>query len=778
MVSFFRFHASSASHPHAGIWMKYLWNLLSVLVVFAGWRFVFYSGSVPVSYRSVCKVESKVWYEMPLSDGDTLRFSVVDGRTSDCEGNPDFMDSVCTTGAFISPRGHLVTSAKSLCGSPDTLRDESLFTLLEKEKGRMEVLAGRYGKIGEELDGYARRHSVVDDGYNEVMAYRDYRTHCAESTDSLCRLLRKALDSPRAEAYLCSEILVTHAYRTKDGTSYRYSTQAAYKACGNGRLLLLRTDKGALPPGASFFSQYAEPDATRDIAFLACFGGEDFPSSARPSELSYMGDRMGEGGVWTDGKGRLSGIRFGTSCIPAREIKSLYRMSETDFQWWGSNLLTAVWHTILPPSGQSARKILPESRMEKRPYSRHHVSWEYVFSRVQAGDYFGHTADGLPEGYGRMIYADSTEYSGAWHRGLRQGCGTFLNAQGLSRAGLWKADTLSQGVETGRDERYEGEFDARGLRHGYGKVISQGGDIYLGNWVDGKRDGFGFSVGTARVVHAGIWRDDVFKGERMIYTSDRVYGIDIARYQHESGRKKYGIDWNSLRITNLDYQQPRRTNGRQDYPVSFVYVKASQGTTIVNRYYGNDISSARKHGIPVGAYHFFSTQCSGLLQAMHFLNTAAPKVGDMAPVLDVEPTDGQIKAMGGKGRLVHEMLVWLRTVKGKCGTSPVIYVSQSFVNKYLADGPEELKEYPVWIARYGEYKPYVKLSYWQLSPRGKVRGIVGDVDINVYNGTREDFTDYLATTRVKQAYIPPRRPVVKKRTGTTSRKNRTRGRKR
>ena len=73
----------------------------------------------------------------------------------------------------------------------------------------------------------------------------------------------------------------------------------------------------------------------------------------------------------------------------------------------------------------------------------------------------------------------------------------------------------------------------------------------------------------------------------------------------------------------------------------------------------------------------------------------------------------------------------------------------SVVNKYMASAPEALKAYPVWIARYGEYKPYVHLQYWQLSPDGRVKGIHGDVDINVYNGLPEHFEDYVKDAVVK-----------------------------
>ena len=51
----------------------------------------------------------------------------------------------------------------------------------------------------------------------------------------------------------------------------------------------------------------------------------------------------------------------------------------------------------------------------------------------------------------------------------------------------------------------------------------------------------------------------------------------------------------------------------------------------------------------------------------------------------------------------------------------------------------------VWIARYGEYKPEVRLVFWQLCPDGRVSGITGEVDINVFNGYRDQLTSFLLT---------------------------------
>ncbi len=183
--------------------------------------------------------------------------------------------------------------------------------------------------------------------------------------------------------------------------------------------------------------------------------------------------------------------------------------------------------------------------------------------------------------------------------------------------------------------------------------------------------------------------------------------------------------------------------------MTFVYIKASEGTKIRNRYYAADAAACRRRGIRVGAYHFFSTQTGGAAQARHFLKTARPQRGDLPPVLDVEPYDRQIAAMGGSAAMFREMTAWVNTVHRYCDVMPVLYISQTFVNKYMRYAPPRLAQCQVWIARYSEYRPYVHLLYWQLSPRGRVSGIKGDVDINVFNGTLAQFEQYASRACIK-----------------------------
>ena len=88
-------------------------------------------------------------------------------------------------------------------------------------------------------------------------------------------------------------------------------------------------------------------------------------------------------------------------------------------------------------------------------------------------------------------------------------------------------------------------------------------------------------------------------------------------------------------------------------------------------------------------------------------------------------------------------------VRSRTGVKPVLYVSQEFVRKYLDMAPDLKRDYNVWIARYGEYKPDIKLLFWQLSPDGRVSGIRGDVDINVFNGYAGLFRRFLDEETIK-----------------------------
>lgn len=363
--------------------------------------------------------------------------------------------------------------------------------------------------------------------------------------------------------------------------------------------------------------------------------------------------------------------------------------------------------------------------------------------------YRGEVSNGKRNGYGVLTLGDSVVYCGMWKDGRRCGYGTASDSLGRTINALWQADTIMSGTREDSTGTYEGTFDSLFIASGRGTLKAADGSFYSGEWKGDRRTGFGCQVAATGKVKVGEWRNDRYRGERMLHTSNRIYGIDISRHQHEKGRKRYSINWQRLRIVSLGSNGKQRSKGSVDYPISFIYIKCTEGTTVRNRYYTADHRQARSRGIPCGAYHFFSPRSSAAAQAKYFLKNARIKSGDLPPVLDLEPTEAQIKQMGGASGMFKRVRVWLRTVGKATGVKPVLYVGQGFVTKYLPQAPDLKSGYPIWIARYGEYRPDIRLKMWQLTPYGRVSGIHGSVDVNVFNGYDDSFRKFLREETAK-----------------------------
>ena len=198
-----------------------------------------------------------------------------------------------------------------------------------------------------------------------------------------------------------------------------------------------------------------------------------------------------------------------------------------------------------------------------------------------------------------------------------------------------------------------------------------------------------------------------------------VYGIGISRHQGD-------IDWNRL-----------STGHHPDAPISFIYIKASEGSDFKDVKFNENFENARKHGFVRGAYHYFSTTSSGLSQANLFISMVKLRKGDLPPVLDIE------EKPKNKKKYIEEVKVWLKKVEAHYGVKPIIYASSKYKQKYLDD--PFFKEYPSWVAHY--YIPELRKGeewlMWQCTDLGVLPGIKEKVDINIFNGSKKQFQNLL-----------------------------------
>ncbi len=196
-----------------------------------------------------------------------------------------------------------------------------------------------------------------------------------------------------------------------------------------------------------------------------------------------------------------------------------------------------------------------------------------------------------------------------------------------------------------------------------------------------------------------------------------IHGIDISHYQGD-------IDWERL----------RRDGVIDSCPIRFVMIKATEGADKVDENFEHNFHTAREYGFTRGAYHFYSTQSPAINQAQAFISKVRLERGDLPPVLDVEKKPKE----QSRDDFRRDVLTWLLMVERHYGVKPIIYTYHKFKLEYLDDSL--FNQFPYWIAHYYvdslEYRGPWK--FWQHTDAGRLPGIDGDVDFNVYNGSYYD----------------------------------------
>lgn len=192
-----------------------------------------------------------------------------------------------------------------------------------------------------------------------------------------------------------------------------------------------------------------------------------------------------------------------------------------------------------------------------------------------------------------------------------------------------------------------------------------------------------------------------------------IHGIDISHYQGK-------IDWEQLKNAMI-----------KGCPVRFVIIKSTEGSSRLDENFRENFNQARDFGFIRGVYHFWSNKSTAREQAYYFLDQVHLTDGDLPPVLDIEhkPADKSVEDFQ------RDVLTWLHIVEDKYHVKPIIYTYYKFKKQYLS--APVFEDYPYWIAHYYvdkvQYKG--KWKFWQHTDVGKLPGIKGYVDFNIYNGS-------------------------------------------
>lgn len=190
-----------------------------------------------------------------------------------------------------------------------------------------------------------------------------------------------------------------------------------------------------------------------------------------------------------------------------------------------------------------------------------------------------------------------------------------------------------------------------------------------------------------------------------LQTTEAVVVIDVSRYQGE-------IDFEQVALSHVKH----------------VIIKATEGSTLTDPKFYQNIAGARDAGIKVGAYHFFSCKSSAQAQATHFLNTIQQVELNLIPVIDVEVCNNYTPS-----QLVDSLYIMIHRVEEVYGLKPMLYTSESFYRHYLHNHFEGC---PLWLAKYNRQAPIdlgAEYLLWQFTDRGEVPGIEENtVDMSLF----------------------------------------------
>lgn len=204
-----------------------------------------------------------------------------------------------------------------------------------------------------------------------------------------------------------------------------------------------------------------------------------------------------------------------------------------------------------------------------------------------------------------------------------------------------------------------------------------------------------------------------------------VHGVDVSKWQGN-------IDWNQL-----------KRNG-----VAFAYIKSTEGGDLRDDRFAQYWDGAKRAGIPRGAYHFYYFCRSGADQAAWFIRNTPRDRSALPPVLDMEwnhksPT---CKKRPPPATVRREMNVFLKRVERHYGKKPLIYTTVDFHRENLEG---HFKNYQFWVRAVADHPdniyPGRTWHFWQYTGTGRIPGINGDADINVFIGNTKQWNNWLAS---------------------------------
>lgn len=227
-------------------------------------------------------------------------------------------------------------------------------------------------------------------------------------------------------------------------------------------------------------------------------------------------------------------------------------------------------------------------------------------------------------------------------------------------------------------------------------------------------------LGDSKDIPLNEYNFDKLKNDKngyMKYEDDRYKSrliIDVSSHNGE-------IDWRKVRNSGVDGAMIRV--GYRGY---------GDASIVEDDYFQKNIAGAKEVGLKVGVYFF--SQATNSKEAIEEAEFVMEKIwgrGVTLPVaFDMEPFMGKERFLYHDVNAKTEMSDAFLRVIDKFGYEPILYGNPTWLKNDV--DISKLTQYPVWLAHYtfSTEWPYT-FRMWQFTSEGRVKGISGDVDLNL-----------------------------------------------
>lgn len=199
--------------------------------------------------------------------------------------------------------------------------------------------------------------------------------------------------------------------------------------------------------------------------------------------------------------------------------------------------------------------------------------------------------------------------------------------------------------------------------------------------------------------------------------------FDALREQYAGEHVSFGIDVSKWQ-KNIDFEEVRNAG------CEFVIMRMGYfyDEIIMDEYYLSNMERARAAGLDVGVYIYTTANTEEEVRenARWIIQQLDGQELDFPVVFDWE----SFSNFQQYGMSIHDLNVLFNVFAEELeqhGYSAMLYSSRNYLNDFWYE-----TEHPVWLAHYTDRTNYAgDYVMWQMSSRGRIHGITGDVDLNI-----------------------------------------------